>query len=49
LLYNSEFCDHLWVEETHFHKGCTFRNITELNPEQVAQFAKMQISEMWRD
>ncbi len=49
ILYNSENCDHLWIDETYFHKGQTFHTTTTLDTEQVDKYARLQLKEMWRD
>ena len=49
ILFFTEGCDHMWLEETYFHKGNTFRNTIPLTDEQIMQFGRGNIHTMWRD
>ena len=48
ILFSTEQCSHMWLEETYFHKGNTFRDIATLTDEQVMLFGRGNITNMWR-
>ena len=49
ILFSTEQCNHMWLEETYFHKGNTCRDTTPLTDEQIIQFGRYNIANMWRD
>ena len=51
ILFVTERCDHMWIEETYFHKGNTYRYHTMFTAEQVSRFGKNSVlnNAMWRD
>ena len=49
ILFCTEGCDHMWLEETYFQEGNTFHNTMPLTNEQVLEFHKANADTMWRD
>lgn len=49
ILFSTEQCNHMWLDETYFHKGFTYHKTTHLTDEQIMLFGRGNITNMWRD